>query len=302
MGEEGVGEPPIIDTHTHLFLDAFSGDLPEVLDRARAVGVRYFLMPNIDLSTLDALLAVSERYADWGCLPMVGLHPLSVPDSEGRLREVLSALEVQVDRFSERWLAIGEVGMDLYRVDREVLPLQREALDVQCQWAIRYDLPVSVHTRGAFREAMDVLERWARQGLRGVLHCFTGGREEARRACDAGFYLGIGGIVTFRNAGVLREAVRYVGLDRLVLETDAPFLAPVPHRGKRNEPAHLKYVIRHLADLMGCSMWEVRVRTTRNALAVFTRLQQSIDVGMLPEDWSVLAGQLGTEERDKSNE
>ncbi len=288
--DEGDQPVPVIDTHAHLFLDVFSGDLPEVLARAHAEGVRYCLMPNIDMGTLKALLAVSERYADQGCLPMVGLHPLSVPDSEDRLREVLSVLEKEVDRFLDRWIAIGEVGMDLYRVDREVLPLQQEALDVQCQWAIRYDLPVSVHTRGAFREAMDILERWARQGLRGVLHCFTGGREEARRACTAGFYLGIGGIVTFRNAGALREAIRYVGLDRLVLETDAPFLAPVPHRGKRNEPAYLKYVIRYLADLLGCSTWEVRAQTTRNALGVFTRLQQYIDASVLPEDWSGSAG------------
>ena len=251
----------MIDTHGHLFTRQFDADRADAVGRARAAGLTRILLPNIDHTSVDAMLECEARYPDL-CEAMMGLHPCSVQ------KEFERELYVVEDWLKRRpFVAIGETGLDLYW-DKSTLAWQQEALRVQLRWAKQYQRPIALHTRDAFRETADLVEEAQDGTLTGVFHCFSGTLEEARRAIALGFQLGIGGVVTFKNGG-LDTILPEISLDPLVLETDCPYLAPVPHRGKRNEPAYLPLIAQRVADLLHKPLEEVTEATTRNAQALF---------------------------------
>lgn len=251
----------IIDTHTHLFVEQFDDDLDQVVQRARAEDVEYFLLPNIDDESIERLHATVNRYPDQ-MFPMMGLHPTSVDENwRQRLATVEKALR------EGHYYGIGEIGLDLYwdtRFARE----QEEVLRIQLNWAKELNLPVSIHIRKAFDEIFPIIEDEQDGRLRGVFHCFTGTYDQARRAIDLNMHLGIGGVVTFKN-GKIDRFLDQIPIDSLVVETDAPWLTPAPFRGKRNEPAYLKYVIEKLAAIYGTTPKEIACLTTQNALDLF---------------------------------
>ena len=252
----------MIDTHTHLFSPKFDADREAVVRRALDAGVERMYLPNIDAGTVDAMLVLAQAHPT-RCLPMIGLHPTSVGAD---YREQLAALEA---RLGERaWAAIGEIGTDLYWGD-EFWDEQREAFRVQCGWAIALGRPVAVHCRESVPETLELLRPLAAEGLRGVLHCFTGTVAQAREAVGMGLYLGIGGVLTYKNNGELPAVVTAVPRERIVLETESPYLAPVPRRGRRNESAYLPYVAEALAGHWQVDAAEVAAVTTANAERLF---------------------------------
>lgn len=255
----------LIDTHCHLYDEAFDADRDEVLQRALAAGVSTMLLPDIDSSSTPRLRELYQSHPD--CFrPMAGLHPTSVKeDYQQELELVHSALFDPNP--TTHYVALGEIGMDLYW-DRTYEREQREALRTQMKWAFALDLPVALHIRKAHNEVFGLLRDLNRQTYQGVMHCFGGSVQEAYRAIEMGFYLGIGGVVTFKNA-TLAEVVKKVPLERLLLETDAPYLAPVPHRGKRNESAYISLIARHIAELRGLPYENVTEQTTENARKLF---------------------------------
>ncbi|WP_151088035.1 TatD family hydrolase [Hymenobacter baengnokdamensis] len=256
----------LIETHAHLYSEQFRPDQAEALHRAVAAGVGTILLPNVDHSTIDAMLEL-EAAAPQTCHAMMGLHPCSVgPTVEKELRLV-------EDWLSKRpFVAVGECGIDLYW-DKTYLPQQQEALRVQLALARQYDLPIVLHTRDAFEEAFALVAEAQDGSLRGVFHCFSGSLEEAERVIGLGFKMGIGGVATFKNGG-LDKVLPHVDLAHLVLETDCPYLAPVPYRGKRNEPAYLPLVLHRVAALLGQSPEVVAEATTRNAQELFRLANQ----------------------------
>ena len=252
----------MIDTHAHLYSRKFDNDRDEMIIRAREAGVQGIVLPNIDLESIAGMLALEQRYPDL-CMPAMGLHPCSVTEN---YREVLEEMEAWFDRHA--FVAIGETGLDLYW-DKSTLPLQVEALKIQLLWASQLHLPVILHTREANTETLDVVREHARtHAITGVFHCFSGSAEEAKAMMDLGFYIGIGGTITFKNSN-LREVIKETGLERVVLETDSPYLAPVPHRGKRNESAYTALVAEQIAQTMEISAEEVCHITSRNAGSLF---------------------------------
>jgi TatD DNase family protein len=252
-----------IDTHSHLFLEEFAEDLPLVMQRAKAVGVSRIYMPNIDCSTIKPLLDTVARYPDY-CFPMIGLHPTSVNSD---FREELKVMKEMLVH-SHPFVAIGEVGMDLYW-DRTFINEQFEAFETQIQWSAEYQLPLVIHSRDSFEEVYQVIKRNEDKNLKGIFHSFTGTKEEAERLLQFnGFYLGINGVVTFKKS-TLPEVLKSVPLERIVLETDSPYLTPVPNRGKRNESANVKDTLLKLAAIYQRPAEEVAEITTRNALKVF---------------------------------
>lgn len=256
----------IIDTHSHLFTEEFADDLPEVMERAREAGIARIYMPNIDASTVDTLLQVCRTY-DGYCLPMLGLHPTSV---EAGYQVELDRLKPLLDNPGHPFVAIGEVGLDLYW-DKTFRREQEEAFRQQIAWALEYDLPLVVHCREAFDELHAVMNDYRHTPLRGIFHSFTGTADDARRLLSfEGFMLGINGVLTFKKS-TLPAVLTGVPLSRVVLETDSPYLAPVPHRGKRNESAYIRYTLAHLASVYGREMEEVAELTSKNAEKVFEK-------------------------------
>lgn len=252
-----------IDTHSHLFLEEFTDDLPLVIQRAKAAGVSRIYMPNIDCSTIKPLLDTVARYPGY-CFPMIGLHPTSV--NEG-FREELNVMRKMLEQ-PNPFVAIGEVGMDLYW-DQTYLKEQLEAFDTQIQWAAEYQLPLVIHSRDSFQEVYQVMRRQEDKKLKGIFHSFTGTREEAEKLLQfEGFCLGINGVVTFKKS-TLPEVLKNVPLERIVLETDSPYLTPAPNRGKRNESANVRDTLLKLAVIYQSSPEEVAEITTRNALKIF---------------------------------
>jgi TatD DNase family protein len=252
----------LIETHAHLYSEQFRPDQAEALHRAVAAGVGTILMPNVDRTTIDAMLEL-EAAAPETCLAMMGLHPCSVgPDFEKELQLV-------EDWLARRpFVAVGECGIDLYW-DKTYLAEQKEALRVQLRLAKQHNLPIVLHTRSAFEEAFELVAEAQDGTLRGVFHCFSDGLVEAERIIAlGGFKLGIGGVATFKNGG-LDKVLPHVDVAHLVLETDCPYLAPVPYRGKRNEPAYLPLVLHRVASLLGQSPEAVAEATTRNAQQLF---------------------------------
>ena len=253
----------MIDTHSHIYGPEFDDDRAEVLQRARLAGVDKVLLPNINEESIARMLQVAKEYPDM-CYPMMGLHPEDVKED---WPQVLDRMEVLLDGM----IAVGEVGLDFYW-DTTFRREQIEAFERQICWAVERNLPLVIHMRKAEQELLEVMERHKSDGLRGVFHCFGGSKETASRMLKhEGFVLGIGGVVTFKNSR-LAETLRHVPLDRIVLETDAPYLAPVPYRGKRNEPSYVAHVARFLSDIYNVSEEEVNDVTNLAVKRVFGSL------------------------------
>lgn len=251
----------LIDTHAHLYSKHFNKDRGEVLKDAQKANVNKIILPNIDIASIPYMMKMVESFSDI-CIPAIGLHPGSVnKDYQKDLEVVAQWLEKDV-----AFCAIGEIGMDLYW-DKTFKTEQTNALLAQLEMAKKYDLPVIIHSRSAVKDILDVLKPY-KDKINGVFHSYTGNREHAKQIIEMGFKIGVGGIVTFKNAGVA-EVVRSLDLENLVLETDAPYLAPVPYRGKRNESAHLKYIVQKIAELFNCPFEKVAEVTTDNAKKVF---------------------------------
>ena len=249
-----------IDTHIHLYAEEFSADIDTLLQVAMDKGISRFLMPNIDSVSIRPMLDLSERYPE-NCIPMMGLHPCSVhADYLSQLKRIENHLS------KNAFCAIGEIGLDLYW-DKTHFREQKQALEKQLDWAVELKLPVVIHCRDSFDFILELMNN--RNDIpSGIFHCFSGTEEMAKRVLDMGFHLGIGGVLSFKNAG-LDKILPSIGIDKLVLETDAPYLAPIPHRGKRNEPAYLELVAIKMADVLGISLNEVADKTTENAKAIF---------------------------------
>lgn len=253
----------IVDTHCHLYSEEFKEDIDDVIRSAQAAGVAQFYMPNIDSTSIDDMLTLEEKYPG-ACIPMMGLHPCYVKEN---YREELSLVEDWLQQ--RRFAAVGEIGLDFYW-DTSFTTQQYEAFHQQIIWAKQYGLPIVIHTRNAMQEAIDVVKEHADSTLRGIFHCFGGSLQEAQQIIDLGFLLGIGGVLTYKKSG-LKEVLKDIPLEHLVLETDAPYLSPVPFRGKRNESAYLPYVIKELAELKQAPVEEVARVTTANANLVFQK-------------------------------
>ena len=253
----------LIDTHSHLFLEEFASDLPQVIERAQAAGVSAVFMPNIDRSTIDSLLAVCDTYAGY-CYPMVGLHPTSVNET---YEQELTVVKQHLDS-GRRFIAIGEIGLDLYW-DKTFLKEQMLVFERQIEWALEYQLPIVIHAREAFDYIYKVLLPYKNTPLTGVFHSFIGTAEEAQKLLEFdGFKMGINGVVTFKKSP-LPEALLSVPLERIVLETDSPYLAPVPNRGKRNESAFVKVTLAKVAEIYKQPVEYVSKKTSENAINLF---------------------------------
>jgi len=250
-----------VDTHAHIYSDDFEKDREEMLVRSREAGVNEIYMPNVDQTTVDGMLGVESRHPGT-CFAMMGLHPCSVKkDFDKELYTV------------EQWLskrnfaAVGEIGTDLYW-DKSFWEQQKETFTTQVAWAKKYQLPVVIHCRQSMDETIALVEPLLGNGLTGIFHCFTGNLKQAKKVISMGFYLGLGGVATFKNGG-LDKLIPEISLDNVVLETDSPYLAPVPHRGKRNEPAYIPLIASKIAGIKKISLEEVQEVTTRNARKVF---------------------------------
>ena len=257
----------LIDTHSHLFLEEFTEDLEAVIERAQIAGVSHIFMPNIDSATIESLLGVCSRYDNY-CFPMIGLHPTSVNENyHSELDVVLKEL-----KSDKKYVAIGEVGMDLYW-DKTYEKEQAAVLSKQLEWALDFDLPVVIHCRDAFDSICEVLRKFSGSSLRGIFHSFTGTAAEAMYLMEHfDFLLGINGIVTFKKS-TIPDVLKVIPLEKIVLETDSPYLAPVPCRGRRNESANVKYVLLKVAEIYGKTPEEVAKITSESALKVFGMLK-----------------------------
>lgn len=261
----------LTDTHTHLYSSRYDGDRDEMIQRALDAGVTRLFLPNVDAATIPGMLDLAARYPQH-CFPMMGLHPCHVKeDVEQELETVRRWLFDKVDdagnQYDVSFCAVGEIGLDYYW-ELTFREQQKEALKQQVLWAKQLGLPVVIHSRESFDDIAEILENLADENLKGVFHCFTGTAAQARRAMEMGFHLGIGGVVTYKNSG-LAEVIKEIGLDRIILETDAPYLTPVPHRGKRNETAYIRFVADKLAETMGLSTDEIAEITTSNSKDLF---------------------------------
>ncbi len=251
----------LIDTHTHIFLPEFNNDREEVIQNARNSGVDKILLPNVDSTTSESLVNLAEKYPDF-CLPMMGLHPTSVHEN---YKEELKKVDVWLQR--KKFYAIGEIGIDLYW-DKTFKTQQEEVFRYQVQLAKEYNLPIVIHARESFEEIFKIVGNEIDERLSGIFHAFTGNQKQAEQIIEWGFKIGIGGIVTFKNAG-LDQVVENIDINHIVLETDSPYLAPVPKRGKRNESAFIVYVAQKIAEIKNISIEEVARITTHNAKQVF---------------------------------
>jgi TatD DNase family protein len=251
----------LIDTHSHIYLPEFDPDRVSMLERAEKEAIRKILLPAIDSSTHEAMLRL-EQQRPTECISMMGVHPCSVKEN---YRE---ELKIARDHFGKRaFRAVGEIGLDFYW-DKTFTEQQYTAFHEQIEWALHFDIPIAIHSRNATDECIEVVAAHQQGKLKGVFHCFSGNAEQAGKVIDLGFYLGIGGVLTFKNSG-LDKVMETVNLENIVLETDAPYLAPVPFRGKRNEPAYLKYVVEKLAGIKKTGTEEVAKITTANAEKLF---------------------------------
>lgn len=255
----------LTDTHAHLYLEQFDEDRDEMVGRAIQQGVKYLFLPNIDSGSIGPMLQLAESFPGT-CFPMMGLHPTSV--KENYLQELaIVKKHLQEDTFC----AIGEMGIDLYW-DRTFFAQQQEAFRFQARLALEHNLPIVIHARNSFDEIFQLLEEFRQDRLRGVFHCFTGNKAQADHILTLGFKLGIGGVLTYKNSG-LKEVVQDIPIESILLETDAPFLAPVPYRGKRNESAYILEIATELAEARQMSLEEVAAITTKNALGLFQPLK-----------------------------
>ncbi|MFV0419621.1 MAG: TatD family hydrolase [Dysgonomonas sp.] len=252
----------IIDTHSHIYSEEFENDLDDVIGRAKRVGVERILLPNIDVASIERIHAVSDRYNDY-CIPMMGLHPTSVDG------DYINQLDLVRQQFNNRkYIAIGEVGLDLYW-DKAYEKEQKLAFEEQLRWSIEFDLPVAIHSRDAISECIACIKNVGVEKLRGVFHSFGGTELELSDILSLNnFLLGINGVVTFKNS-TLSAVLKLTDLSHIIIETDAPYLAPVPYRGKRNESSYTVKVADKLAEIYNVSVEEVGEITTENAKKLF---------------------------------
>jgi TatD DNase family protein len=253
----------ITDTHTHLYSEQFDDDRVEVVERALAAGVTRFFIPAIDSSYTKSMYALESRYPN-NMFLMTGVHPTHVKDD---YLEELAHIKEQLNL--REFVAIGEIGIDLYW-DRSTLKLQQEMFRLQIQLAKQYKLPIVIHCRDAFEEVFQILEEAKGPELFGIFHCFTGTLEQAQKAISFNMKLGIGGVVTFKN-GKIDQFLKQISLDHIVLETDAPYLAPVPCRGQRNESSYILNVLEKLSDIYSMSSLEIASITTKNSKSIFKK-------------------------------
>jgi TatD DNase family protein len=251
----------LIDTHTHLYLPEFDNDRDDVVKKAIESNVTKLLMPNIDLSSFDSMMACKKRYGKI-CYPMIGLHPTSVKKD---FHEQIAFMEEKAA--TGEFIGIGEIGIDLYW-DKTFLVEQIIAFKRQIELSLKYDLPVVIHSRDSFKEVIDSLKDFEGSGIRGVFHAFTGDLETAEKVILMGFKLGIGGIVTFKNSG-LDKVVKEAGLENIILETDSPYLAPTPYRGKRNESSYVTIINSKIAEIFNIEPEAAATITTANSIELF---------------------------------
>ena len=251
----------LIDTHCHLYVPAFAEDIDAVIERAQLAGISRFYLPAIDQESEHALLELEKRYPDI-CIAMQGLHPCSV---KADVHEALKHVEKSLA--SRRFAAIGETGLDFYW-DRSFEREQYQAFNQQIEWALHYDLPVVIHSRDSIAQTIGVVREHQRGKLRGIFHCFNEDEQSASEIVSLGFYLGIGGTLTYKNSK-LPAVIQNIGLENIVLETDSPYLPPVPYRGKRNESSYLRQVAEKLAEIKRIPVEELAAITTMNANNLF---------------------------------
>lgn len=251
----------MIETHAHLYVDKFDEDRAEMMERATEAGVKKFYMPNIDHESIEPMMEVEATYEN--AFATMGVHPCYVEKNfEKQLYEVEDWLN------KRKFAAVGEIGLDFYW-DKSLMEQQKEALKIQIELAKKHQLPIILHCRDSFQQTFDIVEQMNDDSLKGVFHCFTASAEDAKKVCELGFYIGIGGVVTFKNGGIA-EHIPAIDINRIVLETDAPYLAPTPKRGKRNEPAYLAMIAEKIADLKQIDKQELIEITSRNAEQLFS--------------------------------
>jgi TatD DNase family protein len=252
----------LIDTHTHLFAEQFDEDRHAIIKAAMEAGVSKMLLPNIDLASIDSMHQLENDFPE-NCFAMMGLHPCSVTE---KWEEELAVIKKHL--FSRKYVGLGEIGMDLYW-DKTSLPFQQKAFAQQIEWAKDLQIPIVIHVRDAFDEAFEIVDELNDDRLTGVFHCFTGSLEQASHILNyGGFKLGVGGVLTFKNSG-LDKVISEIDMKHLILETDSPYLAPHPNRGKRNETAFITYVASKLAEVKGISIENVADITSQNAVDLF---------------------------------
>lgn len=252
---------PFTDTHAHLYDGRYDSDRAAMIQRSLEAGVTRIYLPNCDSETIEPMMQVVAQWPDH-CFPMMGIHPCYIKEN---YKEELAVAEAWLQR--ERFAAVGEIGLDYYW-DKTYVPQQKEAFNIQMDWALSLRLPIVIHTRDSMADGIALVKARQNGHLKGVFHCFGGSAEEARQIIDLGFYLGIGGVLTYKNSalpGVLKD----IPLEHIVLETDAPYLTPVPHRGKRNESAYIPLIGTTIAAIKNCSLEEVATITTQNAGKLF---------------------------------
>jgi TatD DNase family protein len=253
----------LIDTHTHLYLSQFDNDIDSVIKNAIDNGISKMLLPNIDSTTTQQMLSLSKKYPK-NCFPMIGLHPCSV--QEDTIDKEISHVKDMLER--EKFLAIGEIGLDLHW-NKSTLEFQKKAFEDQIHLAKKYKLPIVIHVRDSFNEAIEIVEKLNSSELRGVFHCFTGNKEDAQRVIELkDFYLGIGGVVTFKNGG-LDKNLNQISLEHIMLETDAPYLTPSPYRGTRNESKYILNIAQKISDIYAVDLNKIAEITTKNAYKLF---------------------------------
>jgi len=251
----------LIDTHAHLYDEQFDTDRNEMIQRALDAGVEKMYLPNCDSTTLPGMLALADQYPNQ-CMPMMGLHPVYVKEN---YQSELALVQEWLAR--RKFAAVGEIGLDKYW-DQTFLEHQKEAFSLQIDWALQYDLPIVIHSRESTTECIEIVRGKQNGKLKGIFHCFSGTVEEARQITDLGLLLGIGGVVTYKKSS-LPEVIAAIDLRHLVLETDAPYLSPVPCRGKRNESSYLPHIAAQIGSIKNLSVEEVATITTTNAELIF---------------------------------
>lgn len=252
----------LIDTHTHLFSEKFSEDRTEVVNKAIGEGVKKMFLPNINVSTIQPMMELVSEYPE-NCFPLLGLHPCDVTES---FEEDLARMKPLFE--AHRFYGVGETGIDMHW-DKTTLEIQKRSLKIQIDWAKEFQLPIIIHARESYSELFDVFDEENDDSLTGVFHCFTGDQDQAKKIIDyGGFKLGLGGVLTFKNSG-LAETIKDIDIEHLVLETDSPYLAPQPNRGKRNESSFIYYIASKLAEVKNISFEEVASVTTKNASNLF---------------------------------
>lgn len=257
-----------IDTHAHIYQPVFEEDIQEIIQRCLEENVQKVILPNIDLESLKRVEELSNKFPAI-CLPTVGLHPCDVKENFAEVLEEMKDWAYQPNRFPENKIyAIGESGLDFYW-DVTFKVEQKQALEIQINWAKELNLPIILHTRNSVQETIDIIQAHKDENLRGVFHCFSGNLEEAKQIIEMGdFYLGIGGPLTYKKS-TLPDILKEIPLDNIILETDAPYLPPTPFRGKRNESSYIPIIGQKLAEIKNCPIEDIQAATTRNAIQLF---------------------------------